>query len=151
MAAPQECAKETQKQATHTNTRQEQHHKRPHEGPPNDHTKDHPPHLTTIEGGAATVRTTSHARVAGRAKVSVGGRVEVRRALGRASLPRGSGLIRTLAFTRYCHHQYCMAYDIQKEDWWSVGGIGIVLHNSRTIIMQYSVGNTSGGGQSKDD
>jgi len=29
----------------------------------NDHTKDHPPHLTTIEGGATTVRTTFHARV----------------------------------------------------------------------------------------
>jgi len=34
---------------SHTNTRQEHHHKRPHQGPP---------HLTTIEGGAATVRTT---------------------------------------------------------------------------------------------
>jgi len=41
----------------------------------NDHTKNHPPHLTTIEGGAATVRTTTHARVGGRAEVSVGGRV----------------------------------------------------------------------------
>ena len=29
----------------------------------NDHSKDHRPHLTTIEGGAATVRTTSHIRV----------------------------------------------------------------------------------------
>jgi len=29
----------------------------------NDHTKNHPLHLTTIEGGAATVRTTSHTRV----------------------------------------------------------------------------------------
>jgi len=37
----------------------------------NDQTKDRPPHLTTIEGGAATVRTTSHARVGGRAEVSV--------------------------------------------------------------------------------
>ena len=32
----------------------------------NDNTKDHPPHFTTIEGGTATVRTTSHARVGGR-------------------------------------------------------------------------------------
>jgi len=40
---------------THTNIRQEQHHKRPHEGPPL--------HLTTIEANAATVRTTSHTRV----------------------------------------------------------------------------------------
>jgi len=41
----------------------------------NDHTKEHPPHLITIEGGAATVRTTSHTRVGGRAEVSVGGSV----------------------------------------------------------------------------
>ena len=41
----------------------------------NDHTKNHSPHLITIEGGAATVRTTSHTRVDGRAEVSVGGRV----------------------------------------------------------------------------
>jgi len=37
-----------EKQVTHTNARHEQHHKRPHE--------DHPPHLTPIESGAATVR-----------------------------------------------------------------------------------------------
>jgi len=43
-----------EKQVTHTNTRHEQHHNRP------PHPKNHPPHLTTIEGGAATVRTTSH-------------------------------------------------------------------------------------------
>jgi len=41
------------------------------------------PHSTTLKGGATTVRTTTHARVGGRAEVSVGGRVEVRRALGR--------------------------------------------------------------------
>ena len=34
-------------------------------------------HLTTLEGGATTVRATYHARVGGRAEVSVGGRVEV--------------------------------------------------------------------------
>jgi len=39
----------------------------------NDHTKEHPPYLTTIEGGATTVRTTSHTRVGGRAEVSVAG------------------------------------------------------------------------------
>jgi len=39
-----------------------------------------------IEGGVLPVRTTSHARVGGRAEVSVGGRVEVRRALGRVRL-----------------------------------------------------------------
>jgi len=43
----------------------------------NDHTKNHLPHLTTIECGAATVRTTSHTRVGGRAEVSVGGREAV--------------------------------------------------------------------------
>jgi len=31
-------------------------------------------HLTTLEGGATTVRATSHARVGGRAEVGVGGR-----------------------------------------------------------------------------
>jgi len=46
-----------------------------------------PPHLTTIEGGSATVRTTSHTRVGGRAEVSVGGRVEVRRARVRCVSP----------------------------------------------------------------
>jgi len=46
--------------------------------------KNHPTHLTQIEGGAATVRTTSHAQVGGRAEVSVGGRVRVRRALKHA-------------------------------------------------------------------
>jgi len=40
---------------THKHT-QEQHHKRPPEEPP-------PPHLTTIQGGAVTVRTTSHTRM----------------------------------------------------------------------------------------
>jgi len=35
-----------------------------------------PPHLTTIEGGAATVRTTSHTRVGGRAEVSLRLRVK---------------------------------------------------------------------------
>jgi len=38
-------------------------------------------HLTTLEGGATTVRATSHARVGGRAEVSVRGRVKVRRGL----------------------------------------------------------------------
>ena len=37
------------------------------------------------------VRTTSHTRVGGRTEVSVGGRVEVRRALGRARNPESSG------------------------------------------------------------
>ena len=58
---------------THTRTRQEQ-----HPTPPNEHPHKH---FTTLEGGATTVRATSHARVGGRAEVSVGGRVEVRRGL----------------------------------------------------------------------
>ena len=41
-------------------------------------------HLTTLEGGATTVRATSHARVGDRAEVSMRGRVEVRRGLGSA-------------------------------------------------------------------
>jgi len=36
-------------------------------------------HLTTLEGGATTVRATSHARVGVRAEVRVGGWLEVRR------------------------------------------------------------------------
>ena len=44
------CLQVKEKQVTHTNTRPEENHKRPRERPP-------PPHLTTIEGGAA-VRTT---------------------------------------------------------------------------------------------
>jgi len=53
---------------------------------PNPQTNTPHKHLTTLEGGATTVRATSHARVGGRAVVSVGGRVEVRRGLGRATL-----------------------------------------------------------------
>jgi len=45
-------------------------HKRPNEEPP-------PLHFTTIEGGAAKVRTTSHTPVGGRAEDSVGGRVNI--------------------------------------------------------------------------
>ena len=47
--------------------------------PPNEHL--HLPHpqalLTTLNGGATTVRATSHARVGGRAEVSMRGWVEV--------------------------------------------------------------------------
>ena len=39
-----------------------------------------------LEGGETTVRATSHARVGGRAEVSVRGSVEVRRGLGRARI-----------------------------------------------------------------
>jgi len=44
------------------------------------------------------VRTTSHTRVGGRAEVSVGGRVEVRRALGRARMNGGAtnGVVRSI-------------------------------------------------------
>ena len=42
--------------------------------PPNEHL---PQTLTTLNGGATTVRATSHARVGGRAEVSIRGRVEV--------------------------------------------------------------------------
>jgi len=46
---------------------------------PNPQTNTSHKHLTTLEAGATTVRDTSHARVGGRAEVSVRGRVEVRR------------------------------------------------------------------------
>ena len=55
------CASVKEKQVTHT--RPEQHHKRPHARPP-------PLHSRTIEGGTTKVRTTSHARVCGRAQVA---------------------------------------------------------------------------------
>jgi len=49
-----------EKQVTHTNTRPEQHHTTIDKNNTTDnHTKNQPAHLTTIEGGAATVRTTS--------------------------------------------------------------------------------------------
>jgi len=37
-----------------------------------------------------------------------------------------------LAFTRYCHHQYCMVYGIQ------TGGLeaGRIVRNGRAIVMQ---------------
>jgi len=57
-----------------------------------------PPHTqsTTLKGRATTVRTTTHARVGGRAEVSVGGWVQVRRAPGRARVRRATaGLQRT--------------------------------------------------------
>jgi len=45
-----------EKQVTHTNTQQEQHNPRHDKNNiTNDHTKNHPPLLITIEGGAATV------------------------------------------------------------------------------------------------
>ena len=51
-------------------TKRNRSHTQPHDknNTTNDHTKKHPPHLTTIEGGAATVRTTSHTRVGSRAE-----------------------------------------------------------------------------------
>jgi len=38
-----------------------------------------------------------------------------------------------VAFTRYCHHQYCMVYGIQRGG--SVGGEGI-LRNGRPMVLQ---------------
>jgi len=78
VTASQEDVKE--KQVTHTHEKNKT---------TNEHTDEPPqPHSTTIEGGATTVRTTSHARLDGRSEVSVGGRVEVRRALGCARVRR---------------------------------------------------------------
>jgi len=63
---------------------------RTHE-PPHNRTHERntrPNHLAAIGGCATTVRATSHARVGGRAEVSMGSRVEVRRALARARVRR---------------------------------------------------------------
>jgi len=80
-----------EKQVPHTTTRQEQHHKQT-----NTRTNPPTPHSTTLKRGAPAVRTTTHARVGGRAEVSVGGKVEVRRALGRARVRRATaGPLRT--------------------------------------------------------
>jgi len=81
------CARVNRKPSVQRETGHTQTHDK--DNTTHDHAKEHPPHLTTIEGGATTVRTTPHARVGGRAEVSVGGRVEVRRALGRARVRIG--------------------------------------------------------------
>jgi len=64
---------------THTHTDQRTTPSTPHthdkNNNPNPQTNTPHKHLTTLEGGATTVRATSHARVGGRAEVSVGGRV----------------------------------------------------------------------------
>jgi len=57
-------------------------HEPPHNGTHERNTR--PNHLAAISGCATTVRATSHAWVGGRAEVSMGSRVEVRRALARA-------------------------------------------------------------------
>ena len=69
---------------------------------PNPQTSTPHKHLTTLEGGATAVRATSHARVGGRAEISVGGRDEVRRGLGRARVRRApAGPLRSSVNT-YC-------------------------------------------------
>jgi len=74
---------------THTHTDREQHprHRHAHtreNNTPKPKTNTYHKHLTKLEGGATTVHATSHARVGGLADVSVRGKVEVRRGLGRA-------------------------------------------------------------------
>jgi len=64
---------------THTQTDREQPPRHRHT-----HTTRATPQTNTSHKHLTTVRTTSHARVGGRAEVSVGGRVEVRRGLRRA-------------------------------------------------------------------
>ena len=64
-----------------------------------------PNHLAAIGGCATTVRATSHAWVGGRAEVSMGSRVEVRRALARARVrraPAGPSRPCQLEASRYC-------------------------------------------------
>ena len=65
-----------------THTTQEPSHHRTHER------NTRPNHLAAIGGCATTVRATTHARVGGCAEVSMGSRVEVRRALARAGVRR---------------------------------------------------------------
>ena len=56
-------------------------HTHPHDknNTPNPQTNTSHKHLTTLEGGATTVRAASHAWVGGRAEVSVGGTIHVNR------------------------------------------------------------------------
>jgi len=75
------CKTNTQVTRT-THTTQEPPHHRTHEQ------NTRPNHLAAIGGCATTVRATSHARVGGRAEVSMGSTVEVRRALARARVRR---------------------------------------------------------------
>jgi len=56
-------------------------------------------------------------------------------AVGKASStrrPHSRGAQRILAFTRYCHSQYCMLYGIQQE---GPGGVR-ALRNSRAMVLQ---------------
>jgi len=79
---------------TENNTPDTDTHTHDKKNTPNPQTNTPHKHVTTLEGGTTTVRATSHARVGGRAEVSVGGRVEVRRGLGRARVrraPAGTG------------------------------------------------------------
>ena len=91
VAAPQEYVNRS-KGHTHTHTPAENNtpdtHTHDKNNTPNPQTNTPHKHFTTLEGGATTVRATSHARVGGRAEVSVGGRLEVRRGLGRARVRR---------------------------------------------------------------
>jgi len=81
---------------THAHTDREQHPRQRHththdkNNTPSPQTNPSHKYLTMLEGGATTVRATSHTRVGGRAEVSVRGRVEVRRGLGRAIIGSGA-------------------------------------------------------------
>ena len=57
-------------------------------------------------------------------------RVQSRAVIG--TTRKQCGRTYTLAFTRYCHHQYCIVYGI--KNWGSVGGR--TLRNGRAIVLQ---------------
>ena len=100
----------------------------------NDHTKNHPPHLETIEGGAATERTTSHTRVGGRAEVSVGDRVGVmkygRGTVHERSLDRKQGRRRVGLYT-------ILLLPILYVEWQHGGGAGGSIYSS-ILIAKYN-------------
>jgi len=41
-------------------------------------------------------------------------------------------LLYSLAFTRYCHYQYCMVYGTQRGGRWG----GRILRNGRALVLQ---------------
>ena len=105
---PYKIKEEKQVTHTHTHTRHEQQHTtHDHNNTTTDHTKNHPPHLTTIEGERHIQKYKTN--------------VPWNQSCVCLAAPCGS-----LAFTRYCHCQYCVV-DISIT---GVRGGPIALRNS---------------------
>jgi len=106
---------------------------------PNPQTNTSHTHLTTLEGGATTVRATSHARVGGRAEVSVA--APCRRQSGdfciiirvriRILLDYSHTLLKPIrAYSPLGHHQRC---------WWPSGEYTLLGFNKLPPVLWTSV------------